>query len=66
MDPRVYHAIAKSLVSHMDPWFATAMTEVQALLRAVFQTQNRITYPISSSGSGGIEASVVNPLEEGD
>ena len=42
------------------------MDDVQSLLRRVFQTQNRITFPISASGSGGIEAAVMNPLEEGD
>jgi alanine-glyoxylate transaminase/serine-glyoxylate transaminase/serine-pyruvate transaminase len=50
----------------MDPFFTNLMGEVQSLLRQTFQTQNRITFPISASGSGGIEASVVNPLESGD
>ena len=36
------------------------------MLRRVFQTQNRITFPISASGSGGIEAAVQNTLEEGE
>jgi len=42
------------------------MEETQILLRQIFQTENRITMPLSASGSGGIEASVVNVLEEGD
>ena len=66
MDPRVYRALATPLVGHMDPWFIGMMNDVQELLRRVFQTQNRITFPISASGSGGIEAAVLNPLEEGD
>ncbi|HKO04577.1 MAG TPA: alanine--glyoxylate aminotransferase family protein [Candidatus Acidoferrales bacterium] len=66
MDPRVYRALATPLVGHMDPWFIEMMTDVQTLLRRVFQTDNRMTYPISASGSGGIEATVVNPLEAGD
>lgn len=66
MDPRVYRAMATPLVGHLDPWFLQMMGDVQVLLRQVFQTQNRITYPISASGSGGIEAAVLNPLEEGD
>ena len=66
MDPRVYRALATPIVGHMDPWFIDMMNDVQALLRKVFQTQNRITFPISASGSGGIEAAVLNPLEEGD
>src|SRR5437867_1145782 len=66
MDPRVYRAMATPLVGHLDPWFRGLMDEVQILLRQVFRTENRITFPISASGSGGIEASVMNPLEEGD
>ena len=66
VDPRVYRAMATPLVGHMDPWFTHIMNDVQTLLRLVFQTENRITFPISASGSGGIEAAVLNPLEEGD
>jgi len=67
MDPRVYRAMAAPLVGHMDPWFTSMMMDdVQVLLRRVFQTQNRVTFPISASGSGGIEAAMSNPLEEGD
>ena len=65
-DPRVYRALAMPLVGHLDPWFTEMMGDVQVLLRRVFQTENRVTFPISASGSGGIEAAVVNPLEEGD
>src|SRR5260370_7744860 len=42
------------------------MDDTQVLLRQIFQTENRLTMPLSASGSGGIEASVVNSLEEGD
>jgi alanine-glyoxylate transaminase/serine-glyoxylate transaminase/serine-pyruvate transaminase len=66
MDPRVYRALAAPVVGHLDPWFLETMSELQVLLRRAFQTQNRVTYPISASGSGGIEAAVMNVLEEGD
>ena len=66
MDPRVYRALATPIVGHLDPWFTEMMGDVQVLLRRVFRTENRVTFPISASGSGGIEAAVVNPLEEGD
>ena len=66
VDPRVYRALATPLVGHMDPWFKGCMDDTQVLLRQIFQTENRITMPLSASGSGGIEASVVNTLEEGD
>jgi alanine-glyoxylate transaminase / serine-glyoxylate transaminase / serine-pyruvate transaminase len=66
LHPRVYRALASPVVGHLDPWFLEMMGEVQVLLRHAFQTRNRLTYPISASGSGGIEAAVLNPLEEGD
>ena len=67
IDPRVYRALGSPLVGHMDPWLTGMLIEeVQVLLRKAFQTQNRITFPISASGSGGIEAAVVNALEPGD
>src|SRR6201981_1630177 len=66
IDPRVYRALAAPVVGHIDPWFKTCMDETQILMRQIFQTENRITMPLSASGSGGIEASVLNTLEEGD
>ena len=66
VDPRVYRALATPLVGHLDPWFKVCMDETQILLRQIFQTENRLTMPLSASGSGGIEASVLNALEEGD
>ncbi|MGB2666986.1 MAG: alanine--glyoxylate aminotransferase family protein [Candidatus Acidiferrum sp.] len=66
IDPRVYRALASPIVGHLDPWFRGCMEETQTLLRQVFQTENRVTFPLSASGSGGIEASVMNSLEAGD
>ena len=66
ISPRVYRALAAPLVGHVDPWFTEFMGDVQELLRRVFQTGNHMTFPISASGSGGIETAVVNVLEPGD
>jgi alanine-glyoxylate transaminase / serine-glyoxylate transaminase / serine-pyruvate transaminase len=66
VDARVYRALATPIVGHLDPWFKGCMDETQVLLRQIFQTENRLTMPLSASGSGGIEASVLNVLEEGD
>jgi alanine-glyoxylate transaminase / serine-glyoxylate transaminase / serine-pyruvate transaminase len=66
IDPRVYRALASPIVGHLDPWFRGCMEETQVLMRQIFQTENRVTFPLSASGSGGIEASVLNSLEPGD
>src|ERR1700689_1250955 len=66
-DPRVYRALATPLVGHMDPWFNDVLIpDIADFMRYIFQTENKITFPISASGSGGIEAAVLNPLEQGD
>jgi alanine-glyoxylate transaminase / serine-glyoxylate transaminase / serine-pyruvate transaminase len=66
VDPRVYRAMSAPIVGHMDPWFTQMMDDVQEMLRRVFQTTNHLTFPISASGSGGIEAAVMNALDAGD
>jgi alanine-glyoxylate transaminase / serine-glyoxylate transaminase / serine-pyruvate transaminase len=66
IDPRVYRALASPIVGHLDPVFRRCMEETQELMRRVFQTENRVTFPLSASGSGGIEAAVLNSLEAGD
>ena len=66
ISPRVSRALSAPLVGHVDPWFTEFMGGVQELMRRVFKTQNHITFPISASGTGGIETAVVNVLEPGD
>ena len=47
VDDRVTRAMGAPLVGHLDPVFVRAMDEVQSMLREVFETQNRLTIPIS-------------------
>lgn len=64
--PRILRALAHPLVGHLDPQFIALMTEVQELLRLVFQTDNRVTIPVSGTGSAGMEAALCNFIEPGD
>ncbi|PKO08100.1 MAG: alanine--glyoxylate aminotransferase [Chloroflexi bacterium HGW-Chloroflexi-2] len=64
--PRVLRAMAHPLVGHLDPQFVYLMNEVQDLLRYVFQTKNEITFPLSGTGSAGMDAVVGNFVEPGD
>ena len=66
VNSRVLEAMGRPLVGHLDPEFVQVMNEVQDLLREVFQTSNRLTIPISGTGSAGMEAAIVNFVEEGD
>ena len=63
---RVLAAMAEPLVGHLDPAFIELMEETKRLLRQVFQTDNVLTFPISGTGSAGMEACFVNLLEPGD
>jgi alanine-glyoxylate transaminase/serine-glyoxylate transaminase/serine-pyruvate transaminase len=64
--PRVYEALAKPLMGHLDPLFLEIMDEVQGMLRSVFQTRNQLTLAVSGTGSAGMEAALVNLIEPGD
>jgi alanine-glyoxylate transaminase / serine-glyoxylate transaminase / serine-pyruvate transaminase len=64
--PRVLSATSLPLLGHLDPQFLQIMNETQELLRATFQTSNRLTFPISGTGSAGMETCVVNLIEPGD
>jgi len=66
VSPRVLEALGRPLVGHLDPAFIQLMNEIQDSLRQVFQTSNRLTLPVSGTGSAGMEASVVNFVEPGD
>lgn len=63
--PRVYEAMTKSIVGHLDPFFFEVYEEVRQGLRAVYGTQNQFVQVISGTGSAGMEASVANFVESG-
>jgi alanine-glyoxylate transaminase/serine-glyoxylate transaminase/serine-pyruvate transaminase len=63
VDDRVYRAMSAPLVGHLDPLFIRTMDEIQTMLRYVFETNNRLTIPVSGTGSAGMEATVANLLE---
>lgn len=63
---QVLSALAAPTIGHLDPKFLQVMDETQTMLRDVFQTRNRLTIPVSGTGSAGMEACVVNLIEPGD
>jgi alanine-glyoxylate transaminase / serine-glyoxylate transaminase / serine-pyruvate transaminase len=64
--PNVLAALARTTVGHLDPYFLRVMTEVQEMLRQVFQTRNRLTIAVSGTGSAGMETCLVNLISPGD
>ncbi|MGB0562663.1 MAG: pyridoxal-phosphate-dependent aminotransferase family protein [Spirulinaceae cyanobacterium] len=65
-DPTVVAAMNRQPIGHLDPAYTALMDEVQSLLRYVWQTQNRLTLPMSGTGSAAMEATLANVVEPGD
>jgi alanine-glyoxylate transaminase/serine-glyoxylate transaminase/serine-pyruvate transaminase len=53
-------------IGHLDPLYLELMVEVQELLRYAWQTDNRLTLPMSGTGSAAMEAAIANMIEPGD
>jgi alanine-glyoxylate transaminase/serine-glyoxylate transaminase/serine-pyruvate transaminase len=64
--PRVLQAMAAPLVGHLDPVFLEIMDRIQNMLRYTFETQNRLTIPVSGTGSAAMETTIANLVEPGD
>ncbi len=64
--PSVLEAMSRPLLGHLDPDFLAIMDETQDLLRRVMKTSNRLTLPVSGTGSAGMEACLCNLIEPGD
>src|SRR6266853_1664397 len=64
--PSVLQAMSAPIVGNLDTTFVKMMEEIKSMLRQVFQTRNEMTFPISGTGSAGMEFCFVNLLEPGD
>ena len=64
--PRVLAAMASPVMGHLDPAFFQVMDDVCDMLRMVFNTENKMTVPISSTGTGAMETACANVIEPGD
>src|SRR5205085_2238832 len=64
--PSVLKAMSAPLVGHLDPVFVKMMEEIKSMLRVVFVTKNEMTFPVSGTGSAGMEFCFVNLIEPGD
>ena len=64
--PRILQALSLPTIGHLDPRFVYLMNEIQELLRYAWQTENKLTVPVSGTGSAGMEAALANVIEPGD
>jgi len=63
---RILDAMARPTIGHLDPAFSDMMEQTKSLLRYAFQTENKLTFPVSGPGSVGMETCFVNLVEPGD
>jgi len=63
---RILDAMARPTIGHLDPAFQEMMEQTKTLLRYAFQTENKLTFPVSGPGSVGMETCFVNLVEPGD
>jgi alanine-glyoxylate transaminase / serine-glyoxylate transaminase / serine-pyruvate transaminase len=63
---RILAALSRPTLGHLDPQFLALLDEVNEGLRLAFGTRNQTTFPVSGTGSAGMEAAMVNLVEPGD
>jgi alanine-glyoxylate transaminase/serine-glyoxylate transaminase/serine-pyruvate transaminase len=61
--PRVYQALSKPIVGHLDAYFIQVMGDIQQLLKVAYGARDASTLVISGTGSAGMEAAVANFVE---
>lgn len=64
--PEVAEALARPMLGHLDPEFIALLDETNDRLREVFRTTNPLTFPVSGTGSAGMETAFVNVIQPGD
>ncbi|MCH7626742.1 MAG: alanine--glyoxylate aminotransferase family protein [Chloroflexi bacterium] len=66
VDPRVLRAMMQPMIGYLDPDYIEIMNETVDLLKQVFQTTEGSAFPLSGTGSAGMEAGLSSLLEPGD
>jgi aspartate aminotransferase-like enzyme len=61
----VLQAMARPMINHRGPEFAQILYDVTDKLKQLFQTRNDL-FLLTCSGTGGLEAAIVNTLSPGD
>lgn len=58
--------MGSNLIGHLHPDFIKTVEEVKDMLRTAWGTKNKLTFPISGTGSAGMETCVANLVDKGD
>ncbi|MGB8707651.1 MAG: alanine--glyoxylate aminotransferase family protein, partial [Dehalococcoidia bacterium] len=63
--PEVLKAMGRQMINHRGKEFGDMINRITAKLKELFQTKNDL-YILTGSGTGSMEAAVVNMLSPGD
>ena len=64
--PRVYQALARPTIGHLDGQFLALMDSLKENLRKLMDTKNEASFVLSGTGTSGMEAVMVNLVEQGE
>lgn len=64
--PEVISAFTRPVLGHLDPEFLELLDETNDRLREVWKSSHPLTFPVSGTGSAGMEACLVNVVSSGD
>jgi aspartate aminotransferase-like enzyme len=65
LPPDVLAAVGQQMINHRGPEFEVMFRETSQWLKVFYETDNDV-YILTSSGTGGMEAAIVNTLSAGD
>lgn len=65
VSPEALAAAGQPMMNHRSPEFKSMLEEIQKALKEIFQTKSEVAI-LSASGTGAMEASIVNVLSPGD
>ena len=63
--PNVIRSMSKPMINHRGPEFKEILSEVTTKIKKVFKTDGEV-FTLTSSGTGGLEAAVVNFIDPGE
>lgn len=63
--PEVLQVLGRQMINHRGKEFEGMLKEITANLKELFQTKNDV-FVLTGSGTGGLEAAIVNTLSPGD
>jgi aspartate aminotransferase-like enzyme len=65
LPPEICESLSRPIIHHRTPQFQAILKEAHEGLKYVFQTSNEV-FILASSGTGGLEAAMINFLSPGD